>query len=253
MRIAILLFPGSYTSDDTQLAVQRAELFPEEFLWSEPAEKLAEFSGFVIVGEAPSGGSCTDVIAAFGPLVSSLKEQSDLGKPILGIAKGARFLVETGLVPGIENNQVGITLADTQHSQEHRSPVFIRLSEGYQRNAFTRHLIPKNKLSLPIARDEQRFIIPPGLLAEMRHNGLDVFHYCDANGQIIDEFAGNSNGSQDTIAAVSNKRGNVMAMIPSLSRTPAADPIFQSMRTYIKEGFAPPVDPLYYYPRKNAF
>jgi phosphoribosylformylglycinamidine synthase len=92
-------------------------------------------------------------------------------------------------------------------------------------------------------------VISPGLLAEMQENGLNVFQYCDAQGKIIDEFPVNPNGSIDNIAAISNKAGNVMAMMPHPERTEGCDAIFKSMREYIAEGYKQKVEPLHYYPR----
>lgn len=70
--------------------------------------------------------------------------------------------------------------------------------------------------------------------------GSTVFQYCEADGK---EF------SVNTIAAVSNKVGNVMAMIAHPGCTPDGDPIFQSMRDYIQDGYVQRVLPMSYYPR----
>ena len=259
MRIAILQFPGSNCERETILAVKRAGMEPHEFLWNEPQEKLADFSGFIIVGGfSYEDRSRAGVIAAQDPIMLAIKQQSELGKPVLGICNGAQILVETGLVPGIENNKVGMALTDNKRIQQEKvlgtgyynAWINMRLSDRYQRNAFTRHLTPKNILTVPVAHGEGRFVIPSGLLLEMQRNGLNVFQYCDASGQIISEFPINPNGSVDNIAAVSNKAGNVMAMMPHPERTFAGDPIFHSMRDYIAEGYVKPVEPLYYYPRK---
>jgi phosphoribosylformylglycinamidine synthase len=124
----------------------------------------------------------------------------------------------------------------------------MRLADGYQLNAFTRRLSPKNILSVPVAHGEGRFVIPPALLLEMQANGLNIFQYCDATGNIIDEFPINPNGSINNIAAVSNKAGNVMAMMPHPERTPNGDAIFQSMADYIASGYVQRVTPLHYMP-----
>lgn len=255
MRIAIIQFPGSNCERETMLAVKRAGMQPEEFLWNEPAEKLADFSGFIIVG----GFSYEDrgragVIAALDPVMQVIKYQSQLGKPVLGICNGAQILVEAGLVPGLEHDKVGMALTDNKRVQQglvlgtgyYNAWVNMRLSDHYQLNAFTRTLSPKNILHIPVAHGEGRFIIPPALLKEMKNNGQCVFQYCDANGKIIDEFPVNPNGSICNIAAVSNKAGNVMAMMPHPERTTNGDAIFISMRDYIEQGYSQRVAPLHY-------
>jgi phosphoribosylformylglycinamidine synthase subunit PurQ / glutaminase len=264
MQIAIIQFPGSNCERETMLAVKRAGMQPIEFLWNGPAEKLAEFKGFIIVG----GFSYEDrvragVIAALDPILQTLKIENKKGKPILGICNGAQILVESGLIPGLEQDQLGMALTDNKRVQQgkvlgtgyYNAWITLRLSDDYQLNAFTRHLTPHHILKVPIAHAEGRFIVPPALLNEMKNNGQCLFQYCDEQGNIIDEFPINPNGSINNIAAVSNKAGNVMAMMPHPERTTQGDAIFQSMRDYIhdyiKNAHVPAVAPLYYQPRRE--
>ncbi len=258
MRIAIIQFPGSNCERETMLAVQRAGMTPIEFLWNQPTEALTEFSGFIIVGGfSYEDRSRAGIIAALDPLMGVIKQQSQLGKPILGICNGAQILVESGLVPGLANDQVGMTLTDNKRIQSgkmlgtgfYNAWVHMRVSNEFQLNAFTRRLKPSDILSVPVAHAEGRFIIPSGLLAEMQMQGQTVFQYCDEAGAIIDAFPVNPNGSIYNLAAVSNKAGNVMAMMPHPERTLNGDVIFQSMREYIAEGYRQPVVPLHYCPR----
>lgn len=244
MRIAILQFPGSNCERETRLAVERAGMQPEEFLWNESTQKLAALDGFIIVGGfSYEDRSRAGVIAAADPIMSVLKEQSLLGKPILGICNGAQILVEAGLVPGIAHHYLSMALTDNKRVQEghvigtgyYNAWIQMRLSSHAQLNAFTRYLKPSDILTVPIAHAEGRFVIPPALLSEITEHGLGVFQYCDAEGQIHDEFPVNPNGSVDNIAAISNKAGNIMAMMPHPERTIAGDPIFHSMRDYIRD------------------
>lgn len=259
MQIAIIQFPGSNCERETMLAVKRAGMTPIEFLWNEKKEKLAEFAGYIIVGGfSYEDRSRAGAIAALDPIMQELKKQNELGKPILGICNGAQILVETGLVPGIENNKIGMALTDNKRIQNgkvlgtgyYNAWINLRLSDEFQLNAFTRHLTPKNILNIPVAHGEGRFVIPPALLSEMQTNGLNVFQYCDEQGKILDEFPVNPNGSINNIAAVSNKAGNVMAMMPHPERTSNGDAIFTSMRDYIKDKNPQKIAPLNYYPRQ---
>ncbi|MCE3237795.1 MAG: purQ [Gammaproteobacteria bacterium] len=258
MRIAIVQFPGSNCERETILAIERAGMVAIEFLWNESPEKLAGFDGFVIVG----GFSYEDrgragIIAALDPIMQAIKQQSQLGKPVLGICNGAQILVEAGLVPGLEHNQLGMALTDNKRVQQdqvlgtgyYNAWINMRLSDGYQLNAFTRHLTPKKILHVPVAHAEGRFVIPPVLLAEIERNGLGLFQYCDEQGSIIDAFPVNPNGSVHNIAAITNKAGNVMAMMPHPERTTKGDVIFHSMRDYIAEGYRAKPLTLSYQPR----
>jgi phosphoribosylformylglycinamidine synthase subunit PurQ / glutaminase len=258
MRIAIIQFPGSNCERETMLAVKRAGMEPVEFLWNEAAEKLMDFAGYIIVGGfSYEDRSRSGAIAALDPIIKILRAQSEVGKPVLGICNGAQILVETGLVPGLENHQVGMALTDNKRVRDgqvlgtgyYNAWINMRLADEFQYNAFTRFLTPKDILHVPIAHGEGRFVIPPGLLLEITANGLGLFQYCDAEGKITDEFPVNPNGSTNNIAAVSNKAGNVMAMMPHPERTINGDAIFHSMREYIAQGKVAQVRPMNYQPQ----
>jgi phosphoribosylformylglycinamidine synthase I len=260
MRIAIVQFPGSNCERETMLAVKRAGMEPIEFLWNEPREKLREMAGYIIVGGfSYEDRSRAGIIAALDPVMQEIAEQSAKGKPVLGICNGAQVLVETGLVPGLENNKAGMALTENKRVANgkilgtgyYNAWVHMRLSEQYQRNAFTRHLTPTTVLHIPVAHGEGRFVMTDALLNEIKQQGLNVFQYCDQEGRIIDSFPVNPNGSLSNIAAISNKAGNVMAMMPHPERTLNGDAIFHSMRDYIAEGRVEDTVPLYYYPRRT--
>jgi phosphoribosylformylglycinamidine synthase I len=261
MRIGIVQFPGSNCERETMLAVKRAGMEPVEFLWNQSKTELADFAGYIIVGGfSYEDRSRSGIIAALDPIMAVIQEQSEIGKPVLGICNGAQILVETGLVPGIANHQVGMALTDNKRMQDGRvlgtgfynAWVHMRLTDQFQYNAFTRFLAPHHILHVPVAHGEGRFVIPPGLLAEMQVQGLGLFQYCDAEGHVVDTFPTNPNGSVNNIAAVSNKAGNVMAMMPHPERTPNGDAIFASMREHIAKGYCERVAPLYYQPRPST-
>jgi phosphoribosylformylglycinamidine synthase I len=259
MRIAVIQFPGSNCERETMLAIKRAEMEPVEFLWNGSPETLREMDGFVIVGGfSYEDRSRAGVIAALDPVMQELKAQSESGKPILGICNGAQILVESGLVPGLENNKVGMALTENKRIAHdkilgtgyYNAWVHMRLSNQYQRNAFTSRLSADTILHVPIAHGEGRFVMTDVLLKEMQAQGLNVFQYCNAHGEVINRFPINPNGSIDNIAAVSNKVGNVMAMMPHPERTTNGDAIWLSMRDYIAAGRVEQTVPLYYYPRR---
>jgi len=262
MKIAIIQFPGSNCERETILAVKRAGMEAIEFLWNESHEKLKAMDGYIIVGGfSYEDRSRAGIIAALAPVMQVLKSESKKGKPILGICNGAQILVESGLVPGLENNKLALALTENKRIQNdkiigtgyYNAWVYLKLAENYQRNAFTRHLNSQSILAVPIAHAEGRFVITNALLMEIQHQGLNVFQYCNQQGEVINQFPINPNGSVDNIAAISNKAGNVMAIMPHPERTSNGDAIFQSMRDYIQERSPlEPIIPLAYYPRKQA-
>ena len=245
MKIAIVQFPGSNCERETQLAVQRAGMIPVEFLWNESHTQLREMDGYVIVGGfSYEDRSRAGIIAALDPVMNEIKAQSEQGKPVLGICNGAQILVETGLVPGLRNNQLAMALAENKRVVDgkivgtgfYNAWIHMRPCSNVKTNAFTRHLTSDSVLSVPIAHAQGCFVMPLDLLEELEQEGLNIFQYSDEQGNIIDSFPVNPNGSVGNIAAVVNKAGNVMAMMPHPERTPMGDALFLSMRDYILEG-----------------
>ncbi len=232
MRIAILAFPGAEQGPELSLALHRAELEVVHFSGKEPTEQWAVCDGYILIsGEGQLAETNT---------LATLQSQSARGKPILGIGAAASILVNSGLVPGLEDGRAGLTLASSTAAA---STVRIRLTTDYQYNAFTRYLTPQHLLTTEMRTATGHFVIPPGLLHELELQGLNVFCYCDAHGEILSKPAAHN------IAALANKAGNVMAIIPHPEKTLDGDALFISLRDHLRSGYIASVAPLHYWPR----
>lgn len=245
IRIAIIQFPGSNCETESIAAVRRAGMEPVEFLWNQSYDLLHEFDGYIIVGGfSYEDRSRAGVIASLDPVMKIIRKEAESGKPVLGICNGAQILVETGMVPGLKDYKIGMALAPNRREKDGHIlgtgfyNVFadLKLSCTPSRTAFTRHLKEGDTIHIPLAHAEGRYVIPEELLQEMIENGQTPFRYSNAQGEIVNSFPVNPNGSVYNIAAVSNPAGNVMAIMPHPERVPAGDPIFSSMREYIEEG-----------------
>ncbi len=244
-RVAIVQFPGSNCEAESAAAIRRGGMIPEEFLWNRDPSELEDFDGFFLVGGfSYEDRSRAGVLASLDPVLESVAAQADLGKPVLGICNGAQILVESGLVPGLKGRRTGMALAPNRRQVgDHLlgSGFFndwctLRSSVSPERSAFTRHLNPGDRIHIPFAHAEGRFLVPPELLEELLANGQGPFQYCSSDGTIDPHFPINPNGSAANLAAVTNPAGNIMAMMPHPERTPAGDAIFTSMREAMESG-----------------
>jgi len=259
--IAIVQFPGSNTERETFMACRRSGLNPVEFLWNETHEKLTNCAGYIIIGGfSYEDRSRAGVIASLDPIINIIKAESQKGKPVLGICNGAQILIESGLVPGVNNYALCAALTDNKRvingdvlgTGYYNSWANITCVVDPNQTAFTRHLDTSTFIRVPFAHAEGRFIIPDDLLTTLINNNQTPFRYCDDSGNIINEFPVNPNGSVYNAAAVCNPSGNVMAMMPHPERTPNGDVIFKSMAEYIKEERNNKMLPLDYEPHKYS-
>jgi len=193
-------------------------------------------------GFAYEDRSRAGVIAALDPIMNQIKVEANKGKPVLGICNGAQILVESGLVPGLDSHRVGVALTDNKRVKGghvvgvgyYNTWANLKMSVPPDRCAFTRHLNMDEFINIPLAHGEGRFILPEELLNKMIANDQTVYRYCDDDGNVVDEFPTNPNGSMYNLAAVCNPAGNVMAMMPHPERNENGDAIFASMKDFIE-------------------
>lgn len=238
MRIAILSFPPQPTPPDLIAALESAGMEMLDFSLDKPLEGLRSTQACIFIGDAV--GSQDRPLAQ--SLISVLQAEQAQGKPLLGLGYGAaKTLAATGLIPGLYKNLVGLELSPPQDKQpEGEDPIsWMRLAHEYQLNAFTRGLSPRELLPLRRAPGAA-FIIPPGLLLEMQSQGQLVFLFCEADGCLLPGPA---------IAAVSNKAGQVLALLGE-PQALTLSLLFKSLRCHLESPPPPPVEPLYYWPRK---
>jgi len=221
-----------------------AGMEPVEFMWNHDPNSLSEFDGYFIVGGfSYEDRSRAGIIAAMDPLMPYIAAEALKGKPVLGICNGAQILVETGLVPGLRGNAVGMAIATNKRVKHstvlgtgfYNAWVNIAVSCDPHSSAFTRHMRHGTPIRVPVAHAEGRFIIADELVTQMKRYNQLTFRYTDQNGKWAIEFPDNPNGSTQGIAAVSNPAGNVMAMMPHPERTDVGQPIFTSMRDFIAD------------------
>ena len=245
IKIGIIQFPGSNTERETFMACTRSGMEPVEFLWNSDPMELSKLDGYIIVGGfSYEDRSRAGIIAALDPIMKQISIESEKNKPVLGICNGAQILVESGLVPGFKNNQIGIALTDNKRVKDgqvvgvgyYNTWANLKVNADPKRCAFTRSLEKDQIIKIPLAHGEGRFTMPESLLDNLIVNDQAVYLYCDNDGNTPNEFPINPNGSLYNLAAVCNNRGNIMAMMPHPERTENGDQIFSSMKEFIQMG-----------------
>ncbi|MCF2138209.1 MAG: phosphoribosylformylglycinamidine synthase I [Candidatus Thorarchaeota archaeon] len=211
MPIAVLRFPGTNNERDIMRALSSIPgadpfLVPSR----EGAGALKEADGVIIPGGFSYGDYIrAGAVAAVGEIIEGVKAMAEAGRPVLGICNGFQILTECGLLPG--------ALLPNTSSRFVCKWVYLRVSD--RTTLFTEGL-ENAVLRLPIAHAEGNYYCSEEDLMMLQTESLVPIRYGDAEGRTIPEV--NPNGSLLNIAAVINKEGNVMGMMPHPERASRA-------------------------------
>lgn len=242
-KIAVVVFPGMNCEVESFRTLLRTGFAPEIILWNQDKNILKNFDGAML----PGGFSFEDrgrsgVVSAKEPIIEAMQEMADQGKPILGVCNGAQVLVEAGLVPRFRKTTEMALARNKRISEEgevlgtgfYHTWVYMKPTAPKGRSAFNnfdQDLI----FHLPIAHGEGRFTGTSEFMTAIQENEMNVFTYCDEQGNIMENFPINPNGSTLNMAGLCNPEGNVLALMPHPERTMTCDAIFQSMHDWFTE------------------
>ncbi len=202
----VIVFPGANCDHDAYHALAHVMNAETKFLW----HKDTDLSGidFLLV---PGGFSYGDylrsgAIARFSPIMQSVVDFAETGRPVLGICNGFQILLEAGLLPGamLHNQQLRFVCKRT----------YIRCETSD--SLFTRSLKKGQILNIPVAHGEGNYFTDQDQLRELQDNDRVLFRYCNARGETTPEA--NFNGSVDNIAGICNRKRNVLGMMPHPER-----------------------------------
>jgi len=230
MKFGIVVFPGSNCDYDAYKVLQDVLHQKVEYLWHKESS-LRKSDCLILPGGFSYGDYLrTGAIARFSPIMKEVVKFAKKGGLVLGICDGFQILLEAGLLPGamLQNGSLRFVCR----------PVHIKV----ERNdlPFTRACQMGEALKIPVAHKEGNYYIEPDGLLELEREQQVAFRYSNNQGEVTSDS--NPNGSLANIAGISNKKGNVLGLMPHPERASesvlgSADgrKIFQSIVMHLKE------------------
>ncbi len=204
MKSSVIIFPGSNCDRDMDVALKKFG-FKNQMIWhndnSIPKSDLIVLPGGFSYGDYLRCGS----IASKSKIIKSVVDFAHSGGLVLGICNGFQILTETGLLPGI--------LQQNKYLNFICKNVFVKVKD--KQNKYFKD-IKKNILELHIAHNEGNYFCSNDEMKSLEDNNQIAVTYCNKNGDESDE--NNPNGAIKNIAGIFNSKKNVLGMMPHPER-----------------------------------
>jgi phosphoribosylformylglycinamidine synthase len=215
-RVAVVVFPGTNSEDETQRALAAVGLDAEIVHWSRGSAGLRPFDAFVL----PGGFAYEDrvragAVAAHDEVMDAVIEGAGRGKFVIGICNGAQMLLEAGLVPGTGPlRRPTAAFAPNAGGKFVCVHVHVRLAVAPARVPVLAGLAAGAVIPCWVSHGEGRLAASEADLDDMERDGHAAFVYCDARGERVAA----PNGSARGVAGLTNRDGNVLAIMPHPER-----------------------------------
>ena len=204
MKSSVIIFPGSNCDRDMDVALKKFG-YKNQMVWhndkSIPKSDLIVLPGGFSYGDYLRCGS----IASKSKIIKSVIDFANSGGLVLGICNGFQILTETGLLPGILQQNIYLNFICKN--------VFIKVRD--KKNKYFKN-IKKDILELHIAHNEGNYFCTKEELKSLEDNNQIAVTYCDSKGLENDD--NNPNGAIKNIAGIFNKNNNVLGMMPHPER-----------------------------------
>ena len=204
MKSSVIIFPGSNCDRDMDVALKKYG-FKNQMVWHDdkniPKSDLIVLPGGFSYGDYLRCGS----IAAKSKIIRSVIEFANKGGLVLGICNGFQILTETGLLPGV--------LQQNKYLNFICKNVFVKVKD--KKNKYFNN-IKKDILELHIAHNEGNYFCNNEELKSLEDNNQIAVAYCDIKG--LENNENNPNGAIKNIAGIFNKSKNVLGMMPHPER-----------------------------------
>lgn len=217
-RVAVLVYPGTNSEDETLRALRAAGLDASLWHWSRGKRGLAEFDAYVLPGgfayeDRIRGGA----VAAHDAMTDAVIEAAGDGRLVVGICNGAQILLESGLVPGTGPVRLPTAaFAPNAHKRFRSVFVHVKLVGDPARSPLTAALPAEAVFPAWASHGEGRLAASEEELARIKDGGHLAFVYCDPDG--TSTLGSVPNGSALGCAGLLNAAGNVLALMPHPER-----------------------------------
>ena len=204
MKSSVIIFPGSNCDRDMDVALNKFG-FKNTMVWHDdanlPKSDLIVLPGGFSYGDYLRCGS----IAGKSKIIKSVIEFAKSGGLVIGICNGFQILTETGLLPGI--------LQQNKYLEFVCKNVFVKIND--KKNKYFKN-IKKEILELHIAHNEGNYFCSNDELKSIQDNNQIAVTYCNQDGVINDES--NPTGAIQNIAGIFNEEKNIIGMMPHPER-----------------------------------
>ena len=204
MKSSVIIFPGSNCDRDMDVALKKFG-FKNQMIWhndnSIPKSDLIVLPGGFSYGDYLRCGS----IASKSNIIKSVIEFANSGGLVLGICNGFQILTETGLLPGI--------LQQNKYLNFICKNVYVKVKN--KKNKYFNN-IKKEILKLHIAHNEGNYFCSKDEIKSLEDNKQIAVTYCNQEG--IENDENNPNGALKNIAGIFNENKNVLGMMPHPER-----------------------------------
>ena len=204
MKSSVIIFPGSNCDRDMHVALKKFG-FKNQMVWHNegeiPKSDLVVLPGGFSYGDYLRCGS----IASKSNIIKSVIDFANSGGLVLGICNGFQILTETGLLPGI--------LQQNKYLNFICKNVHVKVKD--KKNKYFKN-IKKDILELHIAHNEGNYFCSKDEIKSLEDNKQIAVTYCDQKG--IENDKNNPNGALKNIAGIFNEKKNVLGMMPHPER-----------------------------------